>query len=490
MATTLRYVTIVRERWRTTLITALIVLGTIVAATSLQRPEYEASASIFVRTGTGASVMDRAAAADYVSQQIETYTDLVTTPLVLDPAIESLGLETGARQLSEDVSATVPDDTLLITITARAGTAEDAAALANAVGESLQTQVSDLEATSGPTAVHLTTVTHTTRPERPASPNVPLNVALGALAAALAGALIALLRGLMDDKVRNVQDIHPLTDSPILATIPAEKSDHAVMPMPDLEGHGRNAEAYRELRTNLRYLGMRCRLRSMLVTSSVKGEGKSVTSINLASTLARSDRRVLLIDADLRAPSLHRHLTLQSEAGLTTVLLGEAALDDVVQPVELDGLSVLTTGPAPPNPSELLDSDQMTLLLKAATARYDTLIVDSAPLLPVADRTTLAQRVSGTLMVVGSGRGRRPHLAQALRKLEIVQLPILGIVLNRVPRRGLSAYSEPYGAPAESARNLAGVSHSGRHARTMTSAPDSSTSTSSVPGPSERKRTS
>src|SRR5690625_2386000 len=315
MATTLRYVTIVRERWRTTLITALIVLGTIVAATSLQRPEYEASASIFVRTGTGASVMDRAAAADYVSQQIETYTDLVTTPLVLDPAIESLGLETGARQLSEDVSAAVP-----------------------------------------------------------------LNVALGALAAALAGARIALLRGVMDDKVRNVQDIHPLTDSPILATIPAEKSDHAVMPMPDLEGHGRNAEAYRELRTNLRYLGMRCRLRSMLVTSSVKGEGKSVTSINLASTLARSGRRVLLIDADLRAPSLHRHLTLQSEAGLTTVLLGEAALDDVVQPVELDGLSVLTTGPAPPNPSELLDSDQMTLLLKAATARCDTVIVDSAPL--------------------------------------------------------------------------------------------------------------
>src|SRR5690625_365946 len=424
MATTLRYVTIVRERSRAALITALIVLGAIVAAASLQRPEYEASASIFVRTGTGASVMDRAAAADYVSQQIETYTDLVTAPLVLDPAIESLGLETGARQLSEDVSAAVP-----------------------------------------------------------------LNVALGALAAALAGALIALLRGLMDDKVRNVQDIHPLTDSPILATIPAEKSDHAVMPMPDLEGHGRNAEAYRELRTNLRYLGMRCRLRSMLVTSSVKGEGKSVTSINLASTLAHSGRRVLLIDADLRAPSLHRHLTLQSEAGLTTVLLGEAALDDVVQPVELDGLSVLTTGPAPPNPSELLDSDQMTLL-KAATARYDTLIVDSAPLPPVADRTALAQRVSGTLMVVGSGRGRRPHLAQALRKLEIVQLPILGIVLNRVPRRGLSAYSEPYGVPAESARNLAGVSHSGRRARTMTSAPDSSTSTSSVPGPSERKRTS
>src|SRR5690625_6041763 len=107
---------------------------------------------------------------------------------------------------------------------------------------------------------------------------------------------------------------------------------------------------------------MRCRLRSILVTSSVKGEGKSVTSINLASTLARSGRRVLLIDADLRAPSLHRHLTLQSEAGLTTVLLGEAALDDVVQPVELDGLSVLTTGAAPPTPSELLDSDQRTLL--------------------------------------------------------------------------------------------------------------------------------
>src|SRR5699024_2300595 len=140
----------------------------------------------------------------------ETYTDLVTAPLVLDPDIESLGLKSGARQVSEGVCA-----------------------------------------------------------------DVTLNVDLRALAEALDGGRIALRRGLMDDKGRNVQDIHPLTDSPILATIPAEKSDHAVMPMPDLEGHGRNAEAYRELRTNLRYLGMRCRLRSMLVTSSVKGEGKS-----------------------------------------------------------------------------------------------------------------------------------------------------------------------------------------------------------------------
>src|SRR5699024_11250530 len=131
---------------------------------------------------------------------------------------------------------------------------------------------------------------------------------------------------------------------------------------------------------------------------------------------------------------------------------------------------------APPRTrGEALKGDQAALAT-AGRRRYDTLIVDSAPLLAVADRTALTQRVSGTLMVVGSGRVRRPHLAQALRKLEIVQLPILGIVLNRVPRRGLSSYSEPYGAPAESPRNLAGASHSGRRARTMPSAPDSSTS--------------
>lgn len=435
--------TILRERWASALLTALLVLGTVAGVTALQQPVYESTASIFVRTDTSSSVADRSAAADYARQQIATYTDIVDTPLVLDPVIEELGLSTTSAALADRVSALVPQDTLLIKVTARADTPEESAQTANAVADSLRTQVSTLEG-GGSIAVELTVVTPAVPPAAPASPDVVQNAALGLLAAVMAGVLVAALRDLLDNKVRKEADVALVTDSPVIATVPAVRTQGGIT---SLAAHGPQTEAFRELRTNLRFLGAAQASRSLLITSSVQDEGKSATAIQLAAAFARAGSSVLLVDADLRNPSVHRYLGVEGGAGLTTVLIGDARLDDVVQHLEIENLSVLASGPVPPNPGELLDSEPMHRLLSTAAATYDVVIVDSAPLLAVSDALPLARRIAGTLFVTGSGSVRRTQLAQALRKLQLVEVRPLGIVLNGVSRGDLSPYASAYGGP-------------------------------------------
>lgn len=439
-----RYLTILRERWVAALLTFLLVLIAVGGVTALQPRMYESSANVFVRTDPGSSVTDRSAAADYARQQISTYADLVTTPIVLDPAIEALGLTTNAGELANRLSATVPEDTLLISITAQAGDAQSSAELANAVASSLRSQVAELETASGPATVQLTVVTPATAPSSPASPNLVQNLVLGLLAALLAGFLVALLRKLLDNKVRKSEDIEALTDAAVIGTVARMTAgeDHAFLSQYGTEDS--QAESYRELRSNLRFLELGETSRSLLVTSSVKGEGKSVTSINLAAALARADCNVLLVDADLRDPSLHSYLGLEGGAGLSTVLIGDSDLDDVVQPLELPKLTVLASGPVPPNPAELLDSEQMTAFLDEAGARYDVVILDSAPLHAATDAAALARRVSGTIFVAGSGTVRRTQLSRALRKLQLVDGRVLGVVLNGIPKTDSTAYSQMY----------------------------------------------
>src|SRR5699024_7601808 len=174
---------------------------------------------------------------------------------------------------------------------------------------------------------------------------------------------------------------------------------------------------------------------------SLTGEGKTSSAINLAHVLAQAGERVLLIDADLRRPSVAKYLGLESTAGLTAVLIEEARLEDVTQPLETDGLDVLASGPVPPNPSELLGSQRMKLLLDAAGSDYEYVVLDSAPLLAVTDAAVLSRVVGGTVMVAQSDRVKRQQLGEALEKLDAVEAHLLGIVLNRVLSDPRSAYT-------------------------------------------------
>jgi capsular exopolysaccharide synthesis family protein len=208
--------------------------------------------------------------------------------------------------------------------------------------------------------------------------------------------------------------------------------------------HGQRAESIRRLRTNLQFVDVDSGPRSILVTSSVPSEGKTTTVVNLAVALADAGSRVLLVDADLRRPSVAPVMGLEGSAGLTSILIGQASLGDVVQPWRNGRLDVLASGPVPPNPSELLGSAAMASLLADLTATYDVVLLDSPPLLPVTDAAILSRRAGGTLVVVGTDRIHKAELHDALGALEAVDAHVLGLVLNKVAQREFSAYASSY----------------------------------------------
>ena len=228
--------------------------------------------------------------------------------------------------------------------------------------------------------------------------------------------------------VLNEDQVAAVTKSPVIGTI---GYDRAAPPLlRDTNPESPLANDYRRLCANLTVDPDQPN-RSVVITSSVEGEGATIAAINISCTLADGGRSVLLIDADLRRPTVADHLGLEQTVGLTTVIVGLATLAEVVQPVGNRGLDVLAAGQLPPNPSELLGSNAVKRLIAEATDRYDVVVIDSAPLLSQTGSAVLSTVVGGAVVVVGCGKVTRAQLASAIASLEAVGGTILGIVLNR-----------------------------------------------------------
>ncbi|ASS89477.1 CpsD/CapB family tyrosine-protein kinase [Aeribacillus pallidus] len=200
------------------------------------------------------------------------------------------------------------------------------------------------------------------------------------------------------------------------------------------------SEQYRTIRTNIQFSSVDHEIRSIMITSTGPGEGKSTTAENLAVVFAQQGKQVLLIDADLRKPTVHYTFRLQNIHGLTSVLLRNATLQEAVSVSEVDHLDVLTSGPIPPNPAELLSSRSMVELLKEAYDQYDIVIIDSPPLLAVADAQILANQVDASIMVVASGKTEREAALKGKESLLSAKSKLLGVVLNGKPQKDSHYY--------------------------------------------------
>jgi len=207
------------------------------------------------------------------------------------------------------------------------------------------------------------------------------------------------------------------------------------------------SEVYRLLRTKIHYLSKDHESSVVMVTSSQAGEGKTTTICNLAITYALEGKRVLLIDADLRKPSLHRIFSLSNDNGLSTLLTGNANMEDAIQETMVACLSLLPSGPVPANPSELIASATLQELLESVKQEYDMILVDTPPVLTATDPVITSTLCDGVVMVVAVGRVKKDHLKKAKEQLDHVNARMLGIVLNRINRDDQQLfYMKHYGA--------------------------------------------
>ncbi|UNC93975.1 CpsD/CapB family tyrosine-protein kinase [Candidatus Contubernalis alkalaceticus] len=200
------------------------------------------------------------------------------------------------------------------------------------------------------------------------------------------------------------------------------------------------AEAFRTLKTNIQFSSIDKDIQTLLITSAQPSEGKSLTTCNLGLTLARSGVSVLLVDGDLRKPTMHKYFNLSNLMGLTNLLIDdELDLGHVANNI-MDNLTVMTSGPIPPNPTELLQTKKMRHLLRQLKEQFDMIIIDSPPVMAVADASVLSILVDGTIMVVGHGVSSKASVLKAKEQLQMVKANILGVVMNKVPLNGQGYY--------------------------------------------------
>jgi receptor protein-tyrosine kinase len=281
-------------------------------------------------------------------------------------------------------------------------------------------------------------------PGKPVSPNKTLNLLAGLGVGMLLGIGLAVLRDLLDNTVKDRQTLEEITGVGLVGSIPLDKERRKEPAISFSSDNSSIAEAFRKLRTNLQFLAVDDPPRVIVITSSMPNEGKSTTAINIALALAEAEHNVVLVDGDMRRPKLDKYLDLVGQVGLSTVLSGGASLSEVLQKTRFPGLTVLTSGTVPPNPSELLGSLSAKKLLSEMRAQFDYVIVDSSPLLAVTDAAILAANSDGVLIMARFGQTKREQLAHAVGNLEDVGARPLGAVFTMTPERGHAKYSYSY----------------------------------------------
>ncbi|MCS5713729.1 polysaccharide biosynthesis tyrosine autokinase [Herbiconiux sp. CPCC 205716] len=436
------YIRLLRRGW--VYIVALTLVGVAVGAgfSILKAPEYQATSKVFVSVQSTGSVSDLSQGQNFAQGQVQSYADVATTPIVLQPVIDTLNLDTNVDSLAEHISASSPSGTVIVEITASDPSPELAAQLANAVASSFENVVTDLvpATAEGVTPVKITVITQAYVPGSPSSPNVVLNIVIGGVIGLIAGLALAVLREVLDTKIRNEHDVEAITDAPIIGGIVHDPTTTERPLVVRDDPMSPRAESFRTLRTNLQFVGTDSDARSFVFTSSIPGEGKSTTAANLAIALALSGQRVIIVDADLRKPRLADYLGVEGSAGLTDVLVNRAEPGDVIQRWGETNLYVLPSGRIPPNPSELLGSSAMTKLIASLESAFDVVLFDAPPVLPVTDPIILANLTAGAILVVATGRANKSQVRASVSSLHNVGAKLAGTVLTMLPTRGPDSY--------------------------------------------------
>jgi capsular exopolysaccharide synthesis family protein len=313
---------------------------------------------------------------------------------------------------------------------------------------SLQQQSDDIQADQSVTQRGGEVIESAALPSAPFTPNHVRDGIIGILFGLILGIGTAFLKDRLHDRFRGQGDLERALGAPVLATIPKFRVSRKRGGLPTtVDPHGRASEAYRRLRTNVQSIAAREGIRTLVVTSPSRGEGKSLTVCNLAVTLAETRTRIILVSSDLRTPTSERHFGLKNGLeGLSTWLgsdESEARLLDLLQDPGIPYLRILPSGPIPANPAELLASPKVDGLVRLLTSNSDIVLFDSPSILAFADTIVLTARVAGTLMVLHASEARRSHSIRARQELRLAGARVMGVALNSVDPISTAYYQHP-----------------------------------------------
>ena len=424
-----RYLAAILRRWIVIVLIGLLGLGGAALLTAQRTPHYRASTSLFFSVSGASTVSDLSQGAAYTQNLMQSFGALATTASVLDPVNQQLGLHLSDTQLAHMVHVKYATGAVILQIYVIGPSANQAAAIANGVAAQLAKSVSQLSpavSQGGAKQLSATIVAPAPVPRSAIAAGSRKKVLVEGLVGGLVlGALLVLLREATDPRVRNERELRRVTGAPLLGRVAAGRR-----PLLLTDAEGRAAEAVRALRANV-FAIKGSGARAIVVTSGSQGEGSTTTAINLALMAAETGRRVLLIEADLRHPSVARVLGLRESSGLMGVLANGGSWSTAVQTVPGHTVDVLPAGGTPANPGELISSPEMAELVATVIADYDFVVFDAAALLTSTDAAVLARYTDGALVVVDARRTKRQQLAAATAALHRAAAPLLGVVLNK-----------------------------------------------------------
>ncbi len=491
------YLKMLRRRWW--LVTLAVVLASVGAgaASLAQAPRYTTSTRLLVAGTSGGASAEESAARLLANQRAAAYTRLLTT----GPAVALAVGAAGTPDAAPVVTAAADGSSPFILITVEASSAVGARALANAYAAVLPKIVETLEQAPASAVPTFTTLEAAPLPGGPTSPQPVRTILVGAVIGLILGFAGAVLRETLDARLRDSSEIEKLTQVSLLGSVPRALSGEALPAR--TKPRSARAEAYRHVRANLEFAGPDGMPASIAITSPAAGEGKSSLAANLAIVAAHAGRTVVIVDADLRKPTIAKYFGVSAVMGLSDVLTGRWRVDEVLVPIEGERIWVLPSGPVPSFPTELVGSAAMAAAIVELEQRFDLVIVDTPPVLPVSDALHVAVNVGGVIVVARMTETRRVAMKRAVEAITKVNANVLGVVGNAAVKQeeknGGYGYGYGYGgrrgdqgpAPAviqPASRRADGPRGAARHGRRAMDRARETTSPAAAPAESTVER--
>ncbi|MBE0447095.1 MAG: polysaccharide biosynthesis tyrosine autokinase [Actinobacteria bacterium] len=446
---------------------ALVCLISALIVTAYVEPIYEASLQLLVRhkqivIGGGSSTAGDAYQAVLMSERLaKTFSQMIQNRSTAEKVVEKLGIPIPPIELIKKVKAEPIRDTQLIKVTVQDEDPAQAQLIANTIGAVFERIVNEIERDnrnpdSTQPLVSISVVDPALEPVSPVKPKPLLNAALALFVGLIASTGLAFLLSYLDMTIKEASEAEQLSGLVSLGYIPTIKKikDQLIV---QAEPQSFAAEAFRTLRTNIQYINFESSVKAMIVASPGTGEGKTLFSANIAAVMAGAGHKVLLVDCDLRRPRLHQIFGISNEAGIANILIGTSSTDKAIQETGIKDLDIVTSGPTPPNPVDLLESVRMEQFLEDVKQRYDFIIIDSPPISTVTDVLVLVAHTDGVIMLARHGETNRKAFINAKAALDKVNARILGFALNATKSTHTYGYYEyshkTYGEGASAGRS-------------------------------------